>query len=328
MVSHGFPSSRESFLILIDPFLGKKTEKWEETFVRLHGMLFARLHLDLFDDEIDSFLTEVMKAERSEWAMLAVINIAALYQYNRKDSQLKEALRQGRREKRETEIEEYVAVDETNDGESILPASENKEDLTTDLANVDCAPEKFKNMPIEVRAYDSEDISLSKIVFEKACQLSFDLLSEALNAGVDEQGPVMYIHIWLVFLAYALRYQPVVHLLERYIPWEELADFLTTLLSYHDVDWTALDDLKDPTGPVLFEDTYMRGFDWARKFFPKNWFQEIDPLEVIDEDQKDPRWERIMQLGVQLTKVAVPLNLLILGMRLSSTRQSRAFPSL
>lgn len=312
MVVHGFPSARESFLILIDPFLGKKTKIWSDTFVRLHGMLFSRLHLDSFEDEIDSFLNEVMSASLSQWAMLAIINIAALYQFNRRDSRLKEALRQGRRDKREAENEEQPMTEDPNDAESILPASENSEDLTTDMANVDRAPDKFKNMPLDIRVDDSEDISLSKIVFDKACDLSFDLLSEALNTGKDEQGAVTYVHIWLVFLVYALRYQPVVHLLERHIPWDELSEFLNTILVDQESELDFLRTMKEPSGPVLAEDPIMRGFDWARKFFPKNWFQDVDPVEKIQVDQTESRSRRVLQLGFHLTKVSkVSINLSI-----------------
>src|SRR5579859_4683653 len=126
MVVHGFSSARESFLILIDPALGMKPSTWEEAFIRLHGMLFARLQLDSFDDEVDSFLDrwDPSSVTSTQWAVVTVTNIAALYQYNRRDSPLKESLRQGRREKREIEVEESAPAEENTEGDTILPPSQ------------------------------------------------------------------------------------------------------------------------------------------------------------------------------------------------------------
>src|SRR5271169_2029225 len=79
-VVRGFSSARESFLILIDPILGKRGDTWSDVFVRLHGMLFARLSLDSFDDELDVFFDVFSDSPPSpvQWARLAVINIAAI----------------------------------------------------------------------------------------------------------------------------------------------------------------------------------------------------------------------------------------------------------
>src|SRR5271170_330111 len=169
--------------------MGTKWTDWSSTFVRLHGMLFARLQLDSFDDELEesynlwdqgTFVTDV------EWSRIASINIAALYQYNRKDSLLKEALRQGRREKREVEQEESAPIEESNnEPETILPPSTHPtETLQTDMMNLDPAPEQFTNIPADIRSGDKDDVSLSKIVFEKSCNLTFGLFSEILNSEV------------------------------------------------------------------------------------------------------------------------------------------------
>jgi hypothetical protein len=312
MVVHGFSSARESFLILIDPALGRKASTWNEAFIRLHGMLFARLQLDSFDDEVDSFLDcwDPSSVTSTQWAITTVTNISALYQYNRKDSRLKEALRQGRREKRETEHEESAPAEETTEADSILPPSQLQNDLQVDMANTERAPDQFANMPVGIRSDDREDVSLSKIVFEKAAFLGFTLLSETLNSGTTQDGPLISIHIWLVFLAYALRYQPVVRLLERKLPWQELAELLNDVKSIVDAEWDEILAINELEGPVLLEDPIIRGFDWSRKLFPKRWFQDIDPIEPIEETEEstEARKERILTLGIQLTRVASPLN--------------------
>ena len=340
-VVHGFTSGRESFLILIDPVIGTKWKDWNNAFVKLHGMLFARLQLDSFDDELDEsynlwhqgeFLTDV------EWARIAATNVAALYQYNRKDSLLKEALRQGRREKREAEHEESATLEEPTDPETILPPSQTTENLQIDMTNVDRAPEHFANIPADIRSGDKDDVSLSKIVFEKSCQLTFGLFSEILNSDVYPTEPRIYVHVMLVFLAYALRYQPVVRLLERKIPWQELADYLSDVYEFYlkEVGERVADELpslacdlplEELTGPVLLDDMVMRGFEWSRKLFPKGWFQKIDPvyedLECMDDGWKSglkpfshpdalisysvkeetARKQRILTLGIQISKV-------------------------
>ena len=285
MVVHGFSSARESFLILIDPALGRKASTLNEAFIRLHGMLFARLQLDSFDDEVDSFLDcwDPSSVTSTQWAITTVTNISALYQYNRKDSRLKEALRQGRREKREIEHEESAPVEEPTEADSILPPSQLQNDLQVDMANT---------------------------VFEKAAFLGFTLLSETLNSGTTQDGPLISIHIWLVFLTYALRYQPVVRLLERKLPWQELAELLNDVKSIVDAEWDEILAINELDGPVLLEDPIIRGFDWSRKLFPKRWFQDIDPIEPIEETEEstEARKERILTLGIQLTRVTSPLN--------------------
>lgn len=305
-VVHGFSSARESFLILIDPILGKREDSWSAVFVRLHGILFARLQLDSFDDEMDDFFNfwgEPYPAPL-QWARLAITNIAALYQYNRRDSRLKEALRQGRREKREAELDETAPVEEVADGDAILPPSQ-VDILRMDMANVDQAG-KFMNIPVDLRSDDHEDISLSKIVFDKSCNLAFSLLSEALNSGVLESGAVIFVHIWLVFLTYSLRYQPVVRLLERKIPWQELAEFLNEVNEDIQIDSGNSLSMDELSGPILVEDPIMRGFEWSRKSFPKGWFHDLDPLaeDIVDtKAETEGRKHRILSLGFEISKV-------------------------
>ena len=302
-----FASARESLLILMDPLLAHSSQA--DPFVRLHGMLFARLQLDLFDDQVDLFFdswgNNMEDRTDTQWALFAISNIAALYQYNRKDSRLKEALRQGRREKREAEQEEMVAVEDPADsGDTILPTSPLTDNLHTGMANVDRAPEQFRNI---TNTSMDDDISLSTIVFDKTCQFSFALLSEALNSG-QEAGPVIHVHIWLVFLVYALKYQSVVRLLERNVPWQELTDFLNEITIDED-EWKQVLEMKDLPGSVLPEDSIMRGFEWSRKLFPKDWFQGFDPLDDLEDFSKsngnvvDSREFRILTLGLQITKV-------------------------
>ena len=104
----------------------------------------------------------------------------------------------------------------------------------------------------------------------------------------------MYVHVTLVFLAYALRYQPVVRLLERQIPWRELSEYLSDL--YEDYlanldEWLEKEiPLQELSGPVLVEDTVMRGFEWSRKQFPKGWFQNVDSL-FEDLECTDDGWK-------------------------------------
>ena len=163
-VVRGFTSARESFLVLIDPMMGKKWADWTRSFVKLQGMLFARLQLDEFDDELDESYGAFIGGEELtevDWSRVAVLNIAALYQYNRRDSLLKEALRQGRREKREAEQEESIPVEDTTEPDTnILPASQ-AENLTMDYLN-DRPPEHLTNIPADVRSGEQDDVPRPK----------------------------------------------------------------------------------------------------------------------------------------------------------------------
>jgi hypothetical protein len=267
-------------------------------------MLFARLQLDSFNDEIDIFFDMwwQLPATNMQWAMVTVINITALYQYNRKDSPLKEAFRQGRREKREILLDESASKEEYLEDETILPPSQLQGKSDVDTANMDRMP--IENMSTNIQSDNSVNISLSKIVFEKAYQFASNFLSETLNSGSNESGPLIAVHIWLVFLTYALRYQSVVHLLEHKLPWQELADFLNDVMALDD-DGSKLIHMEQPCEPVLVEDSVMRGFEWSKRSLPKDWFQTVDPIEEIEESAESSvsRIKRILSLGVQLTKV-------------------------
>jgi hypothetical protein len=309
-VSHRFSGARESFLILIDPILGRKASSWSEAFIQLHGILFARLQLDSFDDEIDIFFNMwgQLPATDMQWAMLAVINISALHQYNQKDSLLKDALRQGRREQRETVLDESPPKEEYTEGDTILPPPQLQGGSDVDTANMDCMlSEMYKNISTDIQSDNSDNISLSKIIFEKAYQFSSVFLSETLNSGANEGGPLIAVHIWLIFLTYALRYQPVVRLLEPKLPWQELADFLNDVIALNDDDLTESVPMERPCEPVLAEDSVIRGFEWSKRVLPRDWFEIMDPLEEIEEsaESSTSRIKRVMSLGVQLTKVLI-----------------------
>ena len=309
----------------MDRFLGPtKEETWTFLFLRLHGRLFARVELDSFDDDLDTLWSVFYNEEpfsHAYWTRLAIISIASIYQYNRKDSRLKEALRQGRREKRETGLDDVSptlqAEEPPVDGgpEAILPPLSGPLDTSeTDMANVDRAqPESFANIPAASIPADTED-NLSRIIFEKSCILAFSLLSEALQS--EDPLATGYVHVWLVFLAYALRYPSVVRLLERHIPWDELALFLGGVLDWLG-DLENLDSVEELPGPVLPEDQIMRGFEWSRKVFPHGWFEGVEVWEVDDgQDEGEEeeaveleasRNKRILSLGLQICKVCFPV---------------------
>ena len=289
----------------MDPFLGPIEETWPFLFLRLHGKLFARVELDSFDDDYDTLWSVFYNEEpfsRTYWSRIAIISITSLYQYARKDSRLKDALRHGRREKREAEEEPP------------LPTEDNPLDgAETEMANVDRAPKAFTNIPVANISPDKED-NLSRIVFDKSALLAFSLLSEALQSCEPLAGG--FVNIWLVFLTYALRYPSVVRLLERHVPWEELAVFLSGTLDWLGEEGT-LNVIEELNGPVLAEDRMMRGFEWSRKVFPRGWFDggefEEDEGEVGVEREElvaevAARNNRILSLGLQICKVR-PLSL-------------------
>jgi hypothetical protein len=301
-VIRGFSSARESFLVMIDPILGsQEANNWMDQFIRLQGMLFARLQLDSFDEIMDSFFSHWALSQHPslfQWCRIAIINIATLYQFNRKDSRLKESLRQGRREKREIEIEEQIKPEYSPEVDPILPPHPDHSPLEPISL-----PTAYTNIPSSSHE-DHEDISLSKIVFDKSCQFTFNLFSEALYFGTDDPGILSFVHVWLAFLSYVLRYQPVTRLLERRIPWDAIIEFLNEL-------WQNKEDNGIPEelkGPVLLEDYFMRGFEWSRKLFSKDWFDGTEEIFLEEQVEDTPeiqttRNDRIIYLAVQISKV-------------------------
>ena len=311
---HAFSSARESFLVLIDPILGRKGGAWTDIFMRLQGKLFARLQLDSFEDELDALFDALgdQMPTTLQWTYIAITCISSLYQYGRKDSRLREALRQGRREKREAEVEEPLQTEEPGDGDAILPSSPVNDHVRPERPNIEALPQKFYNIPFEIRSQDQDDIPVAKIVFDKACHLSFSLLSESLNIGTEVEIQT-FVHIWLAFFSYVLRYPPVVQLFERKVPWQELADWINDIASnLVCTGWTCdphqLAELEMDKR-MLPEDVHMQGFDWSRKLFPKDWFENIDILEGLPETEKTEvaRMKRLILLGVQITKVLLKI---------------------
>jgi len=105
-VAQPFASARELILSLFEPALSNKStagrsQPVDVSFVTLHGIWFTHIDLDRFDGVLDEYLSldnhisGVGKKFNVEGCLVAVCNIAALYQYNSRTRKLRQAWKEG-----------------------------------------------------------------------------------------------------------------------------------------------------------------------------------------------------------------------------------------
>ncbi|KAH8591838.1 hypothetical protein B0O99DRAFT_744095 [Bisporella sp. PMI_857] len=127
----------------------------------------------------------------------------------------------------------------------------------------------------------ANDISLSRITFQKAMQLSNSALDIVLDR-IGDPNVLPYIHCTLVFMLCISRHPAAMKLLEADFPFEKLKRQLNT--------FEKSDRITNETFPLpekndsrpLPEDFALRGLSWADNYFPDTWFTG----DKIDEEEK------------------------------------------
>jgi len=292
---------------MLDPILGSEPTNWTTCFVKLCGIIFTQSRLRLFDDVLSQFWNGLNDNPPSQlqWGQMAVTSVAALYQFNSKNSVLHNAMR---RRKRAT-IDKPPSLEELHSGEAILPSSQDDQ-MSDHLRDFESRQHEHLRNPSDVfNADEANDISVSRIMFGKSCEVAFGLLSEVMRGLSDVNS--IFVHIWLLFLLSSVGHQPVLKLLERTVPWQELAQILNKLKIESEESLNqsiSLEQLAtvEIAGPVLLEDVMISGLEWSERSFSKGSLENVDPMEEIfwTKDQ-GVRRRRIVSLGFQLTKVFV-----------------------
>ncbi|KAH8587622.1 hypothetical protein B0O99DRAFT_556359 [Bisporella sp. PMI_857] len=127
----------------------------------------------------------------------------------------------------------------------------------------------------------ANDLSLSRITFEKAMHLSNSALDIVLDR-IGDPNVLPYIHCTLVFMLCMSRHPAAMKLLEADFPFEKLKRQLNT--------FEKSDRITNETFPLpekndsrpLPEDFALRGLSWADNYFPDTWFTG----DKIDEEEK------------------------------------------
>ncbi|KAG0126475.1 hypothetical protein HOY82DRAFT_491739 [Tuber indicum] len=142
------------------------------------------------------------------------------------------------------------------------------------------------------------------VTFSK--RLAYEILGVALQR-VGDSNVLPHVHIWLVFLAYVVKSEAAIRLLENEFPWEHLVFMLNSLVGQSDQDRFGCEEFPVPEkgrGRPLPEDYILRGLEWARKYFPNRWFEDAQ----VDEEERsvevpsmeNVRIERILWLATQV----------------------------
>ncbi|KAJ3572504.1 hypothetical protein NP233_g3036 [Leucocoprinus birnbaumii] len=291
---HPFMTSRESILpIWSGPLQSKRMNsdaKVSELFVLLHGMLFTNIQLDDFQPTLARFLERLVieGAEEREWIMMATINITSVLEFGKPSGLLRRMGGVGGRETSGRVIARKAAVPELD-----------KMDVDDDHHHHQTSPTLS-----EADSYMPEDPP----AFKYALQLTFAMLSFVLRnptrraTEFSRSSINPYLTILLTFLATMLKHSPSLALLERSIPWEDLAAFFVTiprkvmdsqglftvLNVAPDQRWSML---TSGCAPPLPEDWCMRGMEWvSRKVFERGYWKsgaDRPEIEVLDSHEID-----------------------------------------
>jgi protein SMG6 len=314
-------------------------------------MLFTHIQLDDFQPTLARFVErlEIEGAEEREWIMMGIINIGAVFEYGRLGGVLRRVAGKEVGSGVTTEAaamkvliakkvlgvadEETMDVDEprrspvlrpplsSGGGHQISPATSEAEDTQHD-DDVDHPPS-----------------------FKYALQLTFAMLSHVLSRPTRKASPFAgstlnpYLTVLLTFLATVLKHPPTLAVMERSIPWEELAAFFATvprgIMSSQGLSGDAKKGgerwamLTSGCAPPLPEDWCFRGMEWVgRKVFERGYWKsgedrraESDVLEeteggdvtdgqIEDDDDADDsgsgdvvkkRWVRIARSGIGIS---------------------------
>ncbi|RDB24144.1 hypothetical protein Hypma_008825 [Hypsizygus marmoreus] len=313
---HPFPTSRESILpiwsVSAQARRSQSDTPAKDLFVLLHGMLFTHIQLDDFAPTLARFIErlEIEDAEERDWLMMGVINVASLFEYGKPGSVLgrvggkepgvatvvitKPALNAGGGD------DEKMDVDEPRRTSPLAPPARSTHQISpaTSEAEADETP---------AREYPTS--------FKYALQITFAMLSHVLKHPTRKPSapfanPTLnpYLTIMLTFLSTVLKNPQTLTVLERSIPWEDLATFFAKIprnvMTKQGLFAAAgVPEKKDVSprwimltsgcAPPLPEDWCMRGMEWVgRSVFERGYWKsgeerraEIEVLEERDVEE-------------------------------------------
>ncbi|KAG6844489.1 hypothetical protein H0H87_006563 [Tephrocybe sp. NHM501043] len=318
---HPFPTSRESILPIWSVANQKRRAHPDtparDLFVLLQGMLFTHIQLDDFTPTLARFVERLSMEDldEREWIMMAVINVAAIFEYGRPGSVLG---RMGGKDSGATIIVTKPAAP------VILEDEKMDVDVSPRISpnpNASHPPSQLSPPSSEAEAEEApaREYPLS---FKYALQLAFAMLSHVLQhptrtktRGFARPSLNPYLSVLLTFLATILKNPMALGMLERAVPWAELAAFfarvprsvmakqgLTNVESgekrkgeEREKDghqrWAML---TSGAAPPLPEDWCVRGMEWVgRSVFERGYWKAGEErraeIEVLEEEEGGER---------------------------------------
>ncbi|KAI8998858.1 hypothetical protein BD414DRAFT_476257 [Trametes punicea] len=295
---HPFSTARESVLAMWSPTAQARRQapdaRLTELFVCLHGMLFTNIQLDDFKRVLERFQEKLQigdgeQVEEREWIMMALINIGSLLEYGRPTAVLRRVAGIETRMPGAPGASPVLANGATAGKIKVLMAKRLDGDHSKmEIDEEDVDVDRLVESPVAASPEPELPVAL-----QLAMQLTFIMLSHTLRhpwrRPSEHATPTLnpYNTIILTFLATVLRDQTARSALERAIPWEDLASFLTNSIPRRDV-LREHQKVSAESGVLLTsgckplpEDWCIRGMGWAgKKVFERGfWKKDTDTAE-------------------------------------------------
>ena len=315
-----------------------------DLFLLLHGMLFTHIQLDDYAATYARFVERLTLegAEEREWIMMAIVNLGAVLEYGRVDGVVKNAAvvaslggrgptAADQRVKAVVSRTEELKIDDSTEDEKKMDVDEPEDKKHNGGEDIPRGPSP---------GFIPDSLELSH-TFRLALQLTFTTLSHVLNHPWRKSNAFArpslnpYITVVLTFLCTLVKHAPILTLLERAVPWDDLARFFNMMprgIMNAELE-LATKGLTHGCG-ALPEDWCLRGTEWMRRVYERGFWKtdvsghgEIDVLDtseesaegatdgIIEEDEEDPgvgiarqgetgrRWVRAFRASVQLVRV-------------------------
>lgn len=295
-----FASARDSILTLFDQERQarrlRRDSSIEDLFLYLHGILITRVQLDDFEPVSQRLLTRLTKLveeqgpatlQQSVWTMMAMINIAGLFQYGSDDSILADLLLQqagksGRHTKRTerskvntpTAILVSSAASKADDNFlSELPRDAEWDDPSDEESE---AENDAQVIPLESKAANEENEAVAELpsLLEKAAKLCFDMQSPTFDLSSDDASyrSNPYNTTISTFLISLCQSKKAFRMLERFIPWHLWLQHVETSVSLIERTWPKSLASSYITAQLLLpEDFCLRGIlGLSRHLYDRN----------------------------------------------------------
>ncbi|EAU88181.2 hypothetical protein CC1G_03853 [Coprinopsis cinerea okayama7 len=303
---HPFSTSRENVLpiwsLAAQARRSLPDARASELFVLLHGMLFTNIQLDDFQPSLARFIERltIEGAEEKEWIMMAVVNIASILEYGRPSSLLRKLGVVGPKDASGAQAAAMrVMAKKAAAGVPGAVAPEQDDKMEID------GEDKLTKSPILLM--NGPDGLEQPAGLSYALQLTFAMLTHVLRRPHRQASqfsrPTLnpYLTVILTFLATILKHPAALEVLERSIPWQDLANFFTTIPRrvmsaqglFHTSKPTSGDRwpmLTSGVAPPLPEDWCMRGMEWVgRRVFERGYWKSGEDrkaeLEVLEQNE-------------------------------------------
>ncbi|KAA1471246.1 hypothetical protein DENSPDRAFT_776086 [Dentipellis sp. KUC8613] len=311
IVLHPFKTSRESVLPFWSPAAQARRAlpdaRTPDLFLLLHGMLFTNIQLDDFAPTLARLMERlaIEDPEEREWTMMAAINISAILEFGKQGTMYRTGAlgsideRKGSAGAAANGAKVKLAkrangADEGDDKKMDVDGEERRGSMEHGPAGAGTSPRPAATVQespalSEASAQGTEPPP----AFNLALQLTFKMLTHVLERPERSVGHFgrrsvnPYLTVVLTFLATMLKNPNALAAIERSVPWEALAHFLTKAPNV-----TVLADGAATLSRLaaLPEDWCIRGMNWGgRQLYEQGFWKSAGErkmeMEVLDKSE-------------------------------------------